>query len=193
MKNLRNGILSGAFVTACAMFAYSANASQCRSIVEIAATTPSLSTLVTAVQQAGMVEQLSLAGSLTVLAPTNAAFNEIPSATLAALLKDRKALRKVLLRHVINSEIDVESFAAGRAGILSAVFAGYGAKQQEVSAANGEQLKYGTFFSNGGPYKFVFEGFDSSPSNPGAKVVQADIEACNGIIHVIDHVLVSRY
>ena len=69
-------------------------------IVELAAATPDLSTLVTAVQAAGLVDTLSGPGNFTVFAPTNAAFAALPAGTLDALLADIPALTDILTYHV---------------------------------------------------------------------------------------------
>ena len=122
-------------------FAGNIQAATCRSIVDLAATAPALSTLVTAVQKAGLVELLSGSGSFTVLAPTNEAFARIPAETLNGLLSNRKALRQVLLGHVINDEITLDSFEKGSAGSFETNT--YGPTQIFVSTANGKRLKYG--------------------------------------------------
>merc|ERR1711994_209268 len=69
-------------------------------IVQAAVATPDLSTLVTAVTAAGLVDTLSGEGPFTVFAPNNDAFAKIPADTLAGLLADKPALTEVLLRHV---------------------------------------------------------------------------------------------
>ena len=70
-------------------------------IAELAIATPQLSTLLAAVQAAGLVETLSGSGPFTVFAPTNDAFAKIPKETLDGLLADKEALTAVLLRHVV--------------------------------------------------------------------------------------------
>ena len=80
-------------------------------IVEAAVATPSLSTLVTAVEVAGLVDTLATAEGITVYAPTNAAFDKVPADALNALLADKDALTAVLLRHVVPSaalQVDVQ-------------------------------------------------------------------------------------
>ena len=72
-----------------------------QNIAELAVATPQLSTLLAAVQAAGLVETLAGEGPFTVFAPTNDAFAKIPKETLDGLLADKEALTAVLLRHVV--------------------------------------------------------------------------------------------
>ena len=72
-----------------------------QNIAELAIATPQLSTLLAAVQAAGLVETLSGSGPFTVFAPTNDAFAKIPKESLDGLLADKEALTAVLLRHVV--------------------------------------------------------------------------------------------
>src|SRR5262245_19051516 len=78
-----------------------ASAAPQKDIVETAAGAPQFSTLVSLVEDAGLVKALSGDDKLTVFAPTNAAFAKVPKKTLDALAADRKLLRKVLLYHVV--------------------------------------------------------------------------------------------
>jgi uncharacterized surface protein with fasciclin (FAS1) repeats len=75
-----------------------------KNIVEIAVSAGSFTTLVAAVQAAGLVETLSAPGSLTVFAPTDAAFAKLPAGTVEALLADIPALTKILTYHVLGAE-----------------------------------------------------------------------------------------
>jgi uncharacterized surface protein with fasciclin (FAS1) repeats len=134
---------------------------ECQSIVEIASGNPDFSTLVTAVTEAGLVETLSGDGPFTVFAPTNAAFEALPAGTLDSLLADPSgALTDVLTLHVIAGSVNSEAAIA-------------------AAGTNVETL--------GGPVAVALEG--ESLTVGGATVVQTDIEACNGIIHVIDAVI----
>src|SRR5207253_1622769 len=76
-----------------------------KDIVDTAVAAGSFNTLVTAVKEAGLVETLKSAGPFTVFAPTDAAFAKIPKAKLEALLKDKEALKKVLLYHVVAGNV----------------------------------------------------------------------------------------
>merc|ERR1712045_772161 len=92
-----------------------------QNIAELAIATPALSTLVAAVQAAGLVETLSGTGPFTVFAPTNDAFAKIPSAALNDLLADKDALTAVLLRHVVPSSIKAAQIPAGTTAVATAL------------------------------------------------------------------------
>lgn len=140
-----------------------AQEAECQTIVEIAASNPDFSTLVTAVTEAGLVETLNGDGPFTVFAPTNAAFAALPAGTLDSLLADPTgALTDVLKLHVIAGEVDSAAATA-------------------AAGTNVETL--------GGPVAVALEG--ESLTVGGATVVTADIEACNGVIHVIDAVITA--
>ena len=130
-------------------------------IVEIAVATPELSTLVTAVTAAGLVETLSGPGPFTVFAPTNAAFAALPAGTLDTLLADPTGdLASILKLHVISGAVDSEAAIAAAGGTVETL---------------------------GGPITVELEGDNLVVG--GATVVTADIEASNGIVHVIDAVI----
>jgi transforming growth factor-beta-induced protein len=130
-------------------------------IVDIAASNPDFSTLVTAVTEAGLVETLSGDGPFTVFAPTNAAFDALPDGTLDALLADPEgALTDILLLHVIDGAVDSEAAIA-------------------AAGTNVETL--------GGPVAVALDG--ETLTVGGAPVEATDIEACNGIIHVLGAVI----
>lgn len=76
-----------------------------KTIIETATSTPEVSTLVTALTAAGLVETLSSNGPFTVFAPTNAAFAKIPKETLDALLADKARLASVLTYHVVAGKV----------------------------------------------------------------------------------------
>jgi len=130
-------------------------------IVDIAAGNPDFSTLVEAVTAAGLVETLSGPGPFTVFAPTNSAFAAVPSETLDALLADPEgALTDVLSLHVISGNVSSE---------------------QAIAAAGG------TVDTLGGPITVELDGDNLVVG--GATVIDADIPASNGTIHVIDAVI----
>ena len=132
-------------------------------IVDIAAGNEDFSTLVTAVTEAGLVETLSGEGPYTVFAPTNAAFEALPEGTLDSLLEDPSgALTEILQLHVIAGEVDS---AAAAAAVGTCV----------------ETL--------GGEVKV--EEVDGGLTIGGAPISTTDLEASNGIIHVIDAVIVE--
>lgn len=129
------------------------------SILAIAQDNPQLSQLVTALQAAGLTDALEQAGPLTVFAPNNDAFAKIDAGDLAALLADPTSLGDVLQYHVVEG--------AATSGDLS--------DGQELTTLQGASLPV---------------SIDGSTVTVGnAQVVQADITAGNGVIHVIDTVL----
>lgn len=128
-------------------------------IVEVAIDAGSFNTLVAAVQAAGLVETLSGEGPFTVFAPTDEAFAQIPEEQLNALLADKEALTAVLTYHVVAGKV----YAKDVVGLDSA------------ETVNGQSIEIMTH--------------DGKVMIDGATVISADIEATNGIIHVIDKVI----
>jgi len=129
-------------------------------IVQTAVAAGKFKTLVALVKQAGLAGTLQSKGPFTVFAPTDAAFAKVPKATLAALGKNRAKLRAVLLYHV----------AAGRVTAAKVV------RLHSVKTLNGQAVKVR-----------VSQG---KVTIGGARVVATDIGASNGVIHVIDKVLI---
>ena len=138
-------------------------------VVDLAAGNPEFSTLVTAVQTAGLVETLSSAGPFTVFAPTNAAFADALAALniTAEELLARDDLAAILTYHVVPSELLA-------AGVLEAVEAGGG--EVMVTTVNGADIAV-----------TVVDGVVTL--NGVAAVTMADLMAGNGVVHVIDAVL----
>ena len=143
-----------------ALLAPAAAPAQSKSIVDIAAGNPKFSTLVSLVKKAGLVDTLS-SGEFTVFAPTNAAFKKVPKKTLNALAKDKKKLKAVLTYHVV----------AGTVKAADVV------KLKKAKTVNGKNVRISVRGGN------VF-------LNKSTKVTQTDIEASNGVIHVINKVLI---
>ena len=142
-------------------------------IVEVAQGNADFSTLVSAVQAAGLVETLNGAGPFTVFAPTNAAFEKIPAETLQDLLtpEQREALTGVLTYHVVAGRVDAATLtqqiqAGGGSATLTTVQGG------ELTAR----------VADGGVVLTDEAGNES-------RVVQTDVAASNGVIHVIDTVV----
>jgi len=133
-----------------------------KDIVDVAVAAGSFKTLVAAVQAAGLVEVLKRPGPLTVLAPTDEAFAKIPKADLDALMKDKAKLAQVLQYHVLTGN---------------------------VAAADLKMMKdFGT--AQGQRIQISISGTTLKINN--ATVVKADISASNGVIHVIDTVLLPK-
>jgi uncharacterized surface protein with fasciclin (FAS1) repeats len=133
-----------------------------KDIVEIAASAGSFKTLVAAVQAAGLVDTLKGKGPLTVFAPTDEAFAKLPAGTVESLLKpeNKDKLTAVLTYHVV----------PGR------VTAGEVVKLSSAPTVNGRAIRINA--QNG---KVMVDN---------AQVVQTDIMATNGVIHVIDSVII---
>jgi uncharacterized surface protein with fasciclin (FAS1) repeats len=128
-------------------------------IVDIAAGNEDFSTLVTAVTEADLVDTLSGEGPFTVFAPTNAAFAEIPDADLQAILADQEQLTAILTYHVVPG----------------AVMAADLQPSQQVETVQGDTVD--------------IQVVDGTATINGCNIVTTDIEASNGVIHVIDCVL----
>ncbi len=135
-------------------------------IVDTAAGNKDFSTLVAAVQAAGLVETLKSKGPFTVFAPTNAAFAKLPAGTVESLLKpeNKATLVKILTYHVVSGKV------------LAA----------DVVKLDGKMVK-------------TVQGSEVSISVAGGKVkvndsnvIATDIETSNGVIHVIDTVLLPK-
>src|SRR6187431_296423 len=137
---------------------------QSKDIVETAVAAGSFTTLAKALEAAGLVETLKGAGPFTVFAPTDEAFAKLPAGTLEALLKpeNKPKLRRILTSHVVAGKV----MAADVIKISSA------------KAVSGDTLTIATR--------------DGGVTVDGAKVVKTDISATNGVIHVIDSVIVPK-
>lgn len=83
-------------------------------VATAASNNPVLSTLVTAVKKAGLVDTLNSAKDITVFAPTNDAFKKIPAETLNKVLADKKTLTDILTYHVVGEEITPDELASGK-------------------------------------------------------------------------------
>jgi uncharacterized surface protein with fasciclin (FAS1) repeats len=112
-------------------------------VATAAAQNPDLSTLVTAVTEAGLVDTLNEAENITVFAPTNDAFAKIPEETLAEVLADREALTEILTYHVVGernspSDLDTGSLETLQGGTISTTRTGdtYTANDAEVLCGN---------------------------------------------------------
>jgi uncharacterized surface protein with fasciclin (FAS1) repeats len=136
-------------------------------IVDIAVATPELSTLVTAVTAANLVETLQGKGPFTVFAPTNAAFAKLPPEILTYLLSNPAALTQVLLYHV----------TAGREDLR------YAFLTKPLTTVQGQQVFARTAYRSSGPVVTI----------NNSRVILRPIVADNGVIYVIDSVLLPQY
>jgi uncharacterized surface protein with fasciclin (FAS1) repeats len=147
-----------------------------KNIIENAVNSADHTTLVAAVKAAGLVETLQGPGPFTVLAPVNAAFAELPDGTVDTLLmpENKGQLVKVLTAHVIPGKISA-------ADIMAQAEAGGGGFV--ATTVSGDRLNF--VVQNGGIYVV--------DENEGiAKVTIADVNQSNGVIHVVDSVLVPQ-
>jgi uncharacterized surface protein with fasciclin (FAS1) repeats len=147
-----------------------------KTIVENASQAKNLTTLVAAVKAAGLVETLSGPGPFTVFAPTNEAFAKLPKEAVDKLMQpDMKAdLAKILTYHVVAGKLD-------SAEIEKAVKAGGGS--YTVKTVEGEPL---TARMEGGKLVLI------DAKGGGATVEIADVYQSNGVVHVIDTVLMPK-
>ncbi len=130
-----------------------------KDIVTIAADAGMFKTLATALTEAGLIETLKSKGPFTVFAPTDEAFDKLPKGTLEGLLKDKEALKKILLYHVVSGNVMSTDVV----------------KLTEVKTVEG--------------FKVKITVKDGNVMINDAKVIKADIKASNGVIHVIDTVI----
>jgi uncharacterized surface protein with fasciclin (FAS1) repeats len=135
-----------------------------KTIVETALANPEFSTLVAAIKAAGLVETLSGTGPFTVFAPSNAAFEALPAGALDELLQpeNKAKLQELLTNHVLSGKA-VKSTALKDGQSVKSV----GGQALNVSLAGGKA------------------------TINGVSVTQPDIQASNGIIHVIDKVIMA--
>ena len=133
-----------------------------KNIVETAVAAGQFKTLASLLDQAGLVETLSGNSRFTVFAPTDAAFAKVPKATLDALAKDKAKLRAVLLYHVAKGKLTASKVI----------------KRKSIKTLNGDRVRVRVRTGK------VYVG--------GARVTTPDVLASNGVIHVINKVLIPR-
>ncbi len=133
-------------------------------IVDVAASAGDFSTLLAAATAAGLVDTLKSEGPITVFAPTDAAFAKLPAGTVETLLKpeNKDTLVAVLTYHVVPGRLE----------------SGDVLKKKSLGTVNGQ--------------KAAIAMKDGKPKIDGATIVATDIEASNGVIHVIDSVMLPK-
>ncbi|HCA84806.1 MAG TPA: fasciclin [Streptomyces sp.] len=129
-------------------------------VATAASNNPALSTLVTAVKKAGLVDTLNSAENITVFAPTNDAFAKIPKADLEKVLNDKETLTKILTNHVVGEPLKAPADLEN--GSYETL-----AKTDLTTAGSGESFKV----------------------NDSAQVVCGNVETANADVHIIDTVL----
>ena len=138
---------------------FAASSANSANIVETAQQAGSFKTLLAAAEAAGLVDALSGGGPLTVFAPTDEAFAALPAGTVEGLLKNKEKLTAVLTYHVVAGSVPASEVI----------------KLESAKTLQGSPVKIRV--KNGNVYV------------NDAKVIQADVRASNGIIHVIDTVI----
>lgn len=164
--SIKNRFFAGIAAAALAAGAasYTPVQAQEKDIVDTAVAAGSFNTLAKALQAAGLVDTLKGKGPFTVFAPTDAAFAKLPAGTLESLLKpeNKQKLTEILTYHVV----------AGKVTAAQAM------KVNSAKTVNGKNLKIST---SGGTVMI-----------DDAKVAKADVMASNGVIHVIDSVILPK-
>jgi uncharacterized surface protein with fasciclin (FAS1) repeats len=137
-------------------------AAQSKDIVDTAASAGTFKSLAAALQAAGLVQTLKGPGPFTVFAPTDEAFAKIPKADLDALLKDKAKLTAVLSYHVFAGNANSSDLR----------------QLKDLSTVQGGRIK--------------IEATKTTLKVDAATVIKADVPASNGIIHVVDTVLIPK-
>ena len=137
-----------------------------KSIVETAIEAGSFKTLVKAVQTAGLVKTLSGKGPFTVFAPTDYAFTKLPAGTVEGLLKDKEKLTSILTYHVVPGKVTSSEVA----------------KLKSAKTVQGQEIKIDAAKWH----------LHRNVKVNGANIVKTDIECTNGVIHVIDKVILPK-
>jgi uncharacterized surface protein with fasciclin (FAS1) repeats len=168
--------LKNFFITMMAVCTFSATANAQKTIVDLAVGSTDHTTLVAAVKAADLVATLQSAGPFTVFAPTNAAFGKLPAGTVEALVKpeNKSMLTKILTYHVVAG-----NFNAG--AVVKAIKDG-GGKATLKTVSGGSIV---ASLENG---KVVL----TDEKGGVATVVAADLNASNGVIHVVDAVVLPK-
>ncbi len=135
-----------------------------KDIVDTAVAAGTFNTLVTALQAAGLTDTLKGKGPFTVFAPTDEAFSKLPAGTVESLLRpeNKDKLKAILLYHVVSGDVTAAQVV----------------KLSSAKTINGQDLKLTVY--------------DGTVMVNDAKVVKADVLASNGVIHVIDTVLLPK-
>ncbi len=137
-------------------------AAPAKDIVTTAVEAGSFKTLAAALQAAGLVETLQGKGPFTVFAPTDAAFAKLPAGTVEALLKDKTKLTQILTYHVVPGKVEARDVV----------------KLTSAKTVNGQAV--------------TIKVVDGKVMIDAATVTGADVQASNGVIHVIDTVILPK-
>ena len=135
-------------------------------IVDTAVAAGTFKTLAAAVTAAGLVQTLKSDGPFTVFAPTDDAFAKLPKGTVEGLLKDIPKLTAILKYHVVNGAVKAAEIAV----------------HKNITTLQGQDVKIDAAKWH----------LHKNVKVNGANIIKADIEADNGVIHVIDNVLLPK-
>lgn len=135
---------------------------QKKDIVDTAVEAGTFKTLAAALTEAGLIETLKAEGPFTVFAPTDEAFEKLPEGTVEGLLKDKEALKKILLYHVVSGNVSSTDVV----------------KLDKAKTVNGQEI--------------MIKVKDGNVHINESQVKTADVYASNGIIHIIDTVLIPK-
>ena len=172
MKNLKKL----AFFAIVALVSFGVQAQKSKTIVENAVASKDFTTLVAAVQAADLVETLSSAGPFTVFAPTNAAFAKLPAGTVENLLKpeNKEMLTAILTYHVVAGNLDSKA-------VVAAIKKGNGSVT--LTTVQGGKLNASLSGAN-----VILTDENGNTST----IVAVDIMCSNGVVHVIDTVIMPK-
>jgi uncharacterized surface protein with fasciclin (FAS1) repeats len=166
MRNLRIALtlvaLAAVAGTSSAAAAAAAAPAQQSDIVDTAVAAGSFTTLASLLERAGLVDALRQPGPYTVFAPTDAAFARLPKGKLRSLKRHPKRLKQVLLYHVASGRLEAEDVAARRS----------------IEMLNGKRVR--------------IRATDNGVFVNRARVMTPDVGASNGVIHVINRVLIPH-
>jgi uncharacterized surface protein with fasciclin (FAS1) repeats len=164
MKSLLTRTIAAAAVLTLGIITAQAGKAPAKDIVDTAVAAGSFNTLATALTAAGLVDTLKGAGPFTVFAPTDAAFAKLPAGTVESLLKpeNKAKLVSILTYHVVSGSVSSAQVA----------------KMTSAKTVEGKSVKISTK--------------DGGVMIDNANVVKADVLASNGVIHVIDNVILPQ-
>lgn len=164
MKFFKTLMIAAMLTLPASMAVAGGHAKKSMDIVDTAVSAGSFKTLVTAVKAAGLVDTLKGKGPFTVFAPSDEAFSKLPKGTVESLLKpeNKARLSAILTYHVVPGKVTANDIA-GKKSMVKSVQGG----MLDINATSGVMVN-------------------------GAKVVKADIMTSNGVIHVIDKVVMPN-
>ena len=160
IRSISTLLAVGALAVAAVAPAGAENTAQKKNLVQTAVAAGQFKTLATLLTKAGLVKTLERPGPYTVFAPTDAAFAKVPKSTVNALLADKAKLRAVLLYHVVPGKVTSAAVS----------------ELSSAKTASGKNVRIRVTGKN------VFVN--------NAKVTKADVMASNGVIHVVNRVLI---